>query len=96
VYIPSADPLERENLIKGAKLKVPISQLEERFRTVYSNAERNNLNITINSKNEKEIGEWEKNFGYSNSKTYNFHDIEGLKTSTLIDKSEIKPIFEDF
>ncbi|KAL9647774.1 hypothetical protein ABK040_001363 [Willaertia magna] len=56
VYIDRIDPLERSNLKIGAKLKVPLNQLEERFRTVY---DRNNqLDITINSNSkDKELFE---------------------------------------
>ncbi|KAG2381957.1 hypothetical protein C9374_005749 [Naegleria lovaniensis] len=50
VYIERIDPVNRSNLRSGAKLKVPIQQLEERFRTVYTNAKDNGLEITMNVK----------------------------------------------
>ncbi|KAF0975490.1 hypothetical protein FDP41_005484 [Naegleria fowleri] len=50
VYIERIDPVNRSNLRSGAKLKVPLQQLEERFRTVYTNAKDNGLEITMNVK----------------------------------------------
>lgn len=93
VYIPSADPLERENSQKGTKLKIPLSQLEERFRGVYSNGERNNLDITINALDNEDMKQWEKK-GIKQLKTYNFHEEDGLKSPQLVDTVKKEPIWE--
>jgi hypothetical protein len=66
-------------LKRGAKLKVPLGQLEERFRTVYTNADRNGLELTINALEKKDSRNWEK-LGYEKTKTFDFHDSEGLLT----------------
>ncbi|KAL0485499.1 cysS [Acrasis kona] len=95
VYIPSADPVDRSNLNRGAKLKVPFNQLEERFRTVYTNADRNNLEITINARDQEELREWEK-LGYQQTtdKPYDFHSGDAFRTPPLSDTSIPQPIWE--
>lgn len=85
------------NLSSGStKLKVPLSQLEERFRTVYSNAEKNNqLEIVmeeprgLSSKDENLINQKKMR------KIYNFHDFDGgLSTSPLVDQTAKAPFFD--
>lgn len=94
VYIPEVDPVERTNLRRGAKLTVPLQQLEERYRTVYENAKRNNLEITVNAMPENELREWEK-LGYKHTRTYDFHDLDGLVSPPLEDVSKKEPIWEE-
>jgi len=95
VYIASVDPVQRTNLRTGAKLEVPFSQMEERFRTVYSNAERNQLLLTINATNENELRRWEREGLLRRSdKVYNFHHVDGLLSPPLSDVKPKKPILE--
>ena len=82
VYIERIDPVNRTNLKTGAKLKVPLQQLEERFRTVYTNARDNGLEITINSRHRDEKS-FEK-LGYAKKEQdYDFHNIDGLISPPL-------------
>ncbi|EFC36561.1 predicted protein [Naegleria gruberi] len=80
IYIERIDPINRSNLRTGAKLKVPLQQLEERFRTVYSNANENGLEITINSKSDKPF---EKLGHFKNDHVYDFHSTDGLLSPPL-------------
>jgi hypothetical protein len=77
-------------LKRGAKLKVPLGQLEERFRTVYTNADRNGLELTINALEKKDLRNWEK-LGYEKTKTFDFHDSDLL---TLPVANQTKDIWE--
>jgi hypothetical protein len=79
-------------LKRGAKLKVPLGQLEERFRTVYTNADRNGLELTINALEKKDLRNWEK-LGYEKTKTFDFHDSEGLLTLP-VNPTQQKDIWE--
>jgi hypothetical protein len=92
VYIASADPLERENNTKGTKLKVPLSQLEERFRNVYSKAEKNNLEITINALDPDKLKKWDKDV--KTSRVYDYHHGDSLNVPILYNTRQTKDIIE--
>jgi hypothetical protein len=95
VYIASVDPVQRSNIHTGAKLQVPVNQLEERYRTVYSNAERNELQITVNATPEDELRRWEREGLVRKVDTvYNFHNTDGLVSPPLTDTKPKAPIIE--
>jgi hypothetical protein len=95
VYIPSADTVDRSYLQRGAKLRVPFNQLEERFRTVYTNAERNGLNIAVNARDEADLREWER-LGYlrQQDEVYDFHNVDGLVSPPLTEIATKAEIWE--
>ncbi len=95
VYIPSADTVDRSYLQRGAKLRVPFNQLEERFRTVYTNAERNGLNIAVNARDEADLREWER-LGYLRQQddVYDFHNVDGLVSPPLTEIATKAEIWE--
>eukprot|EP01080_Neovahlkampfia_damariscottae_P003935 gene3935-7145_t len=93
VYISDKKSTSNQELKRGAKLKVPLNQLEERFRTVYSNAEKNGLELTVNALEKQQLKNWEKS-GYEQTKTFDFHDVEGLLTLPLTDTIKKEEIWE--
>lgn len=102
VYIASVDTMQRSNsrtaTATNARLVQvpPLSQLEDRFRTVYSNAERNQLMITMDATRDHELRKWEREGLLKRvNTTYDFHNVDGLVSPPLSDTRPKAPILEE-
>lgn len=67
----------------GARLRVPLKSMEERYRTVYETGQRQGgLGITVNALPTREMRKWEK-LGYTHKRTYDFHGEDGMRSPPL-------------